>query len=125
MKQIFLLLMTLITTGTLAEAENPFFSSYKTPHQSLPFNKVKIEHFLPAFERAFVLHDDEIKKITDEKAAPTFENTIAALDYSGKMLHEVSSVFYTLSGSENDDKLMELASKVASMQTEHANKITL
>jgi peptidyl-dipeptidase Dcp len=117
--------MTLVKAGIGTEVADSLFLNYKTPHQTLPFNQIKIEHFLPAFERAFVLQDIEIKDIVDNTAAPTFENTIAALEYSGRMLHDVSSVFYTLSGSENDDELMDLASKVALMQTEHANKINL
>ena len=117
--------MTLITAGIGTEVADSLFSNYKTPHLTLPFNQIRIEHFLPAFERSFALQDVEIRNIVDDTAVPTFENTVAALEYSGKMLHDVSSVFYTLSGSENDDELMELASKVASMQTEQINKINL
>jgi len=117
--------MILMLAGSGVEAANPFFSSYKTPHQTLPFDKVKLEHFMRAFEKAFALQDAEIQKIVENKDVPTFENTILALEYSGKMLHDVSAVFYTLTESESTDELMELASKVAILQTEHSNKINL
>jgi len=125
MKLIRLFLMTILLTSMDAEALNPFFTTYKTPHQTLPFDKVKLEHYLPAFEKAFALHDKEISKITSNTALPTFENTILALEYSGKMLKDVSAVFYTMTGSENTNELMALASKVATLQTEHSNRINL
>jgi len=117
--------MTVMMVGVGAKAANPFFTSYKTPHQTLPFDKVRIEHFMPAFEKAFSLEDSDILKITKNQEAPTFENTILALEDAGNMLHDVSAVFYTLSGSENNDQLMELGTKVATMQTEQENKINL
>jgi peptidyl-dipeptidase Dcp len=117
--------MTILLTGISAEAANPFFTAYKTPHQTFPFDKVKIEHFMPAFEKGFAQQDAEIEKITANKAIPDFENTILALEYSGALLHDVTAVFYTLTGSENNDELMALASKVAEMYAEHSNKINL
>lgn len=119
--------MSLLVSGaTVVSAANPFFvKKYGTPHETLPFDKVKLEHFMPAFEKAFAEHEKEIWAITVRRDVPTFENTIAALDYSGRLLHDVSAVFYTLTGSENTDELMELSNKIAVMQTEHSHKITL
>lgn len=117
--------MTIMLTGIGAEAANPFLSVNKTPHQTLPFDKVRLEHFMPAFKKAFALQDAEIQKIVEDKNVPTFDNTIVALEYSGNMLHDVSAVFYTLTESESTDELMVLASKVAVMSAEHSNKINL
>jgi len=125
MKLIRLFIMTILLTGSGVQAANPFFSGYKTPHQTLPFDKVKIEHFLPAYEKAFSLQDAEINRITENKEAPTFENTMLAYEHSGSLLHDVNAVFYTLTESESTDQLMELASKVAVMNTEQANKINM
>lgn len=125
MKLIRLFIMAILLAGVHAEAANPFFSKYNTPHQALPFDKVRIEHFMPAFEKGFALQDAEIQKIAGSKAEPTFENTILALENAGSLLHDVSAVFYTLTGSENNDELMALASTVATMQTENSNKINL
>ncbi|HET9572069.1 MAG TPA: M3 family metallopeptidase [Bacteroidales bacterium] len=125
MKLLRLLLMTLILTGASAEAANPFFSAYKTPHETFPFDKVKIEHFMPAFEKGFAQQKAEIAKITANKAVPTFDNTILALEHSGALLHDVSAVFYTLNGSESNDAIMELASKIAELSARHSSEISM
>lgn len=125
MKLLRLLLMTILMTGASAQAANPFFSAYKTPHETYPFDKVKIEHFMPAFEKAFSMQKAEIKKITSDKSTPTFENTILALEYSGALLHDVTAVFYTLNGSESNDAIMELASKIAELYARHSSEISM
>lgn len=121
--------MTIALAGTAvasASAANPFFvKKYGTPHETYPFDKVKTEHFMPAFEKGFKLQEAEIKAIETNKAKPDFSNTIEALERSGALLHDVSAVFYTLTGSENNDELMALSAKVAAMQTMHSNKINL
>jgi len=107
-------------------ASNPFFvKSYHTPHETLPFDKVRVEHYMPAFERGFSDHLKEINTIVTNKEKPTFSNTVEAYERSGRLLHDVSAVFYTLTNSDNTDELMGLSTKLASMQTEHANKIYL
>ncbi len=125
MKLVRLLIMTLILTGASAEAANPFFTAYKTPHDTYPFDKVKIEHFMPAFLKGFAQQKAEIAKITSNKTAPTFENTILALENSGALLHDVSAVFYTLNGSESNDAIMELASKIAELSARHSSEISM
>ena len=120
--------MTVIISGiaVTAAANNPFFAKkYNTPHETLPFDKVKIEHFMPAFEKGFSQQEKEVKKITSNPEKPTFKNTIEALELSGNLLHDVSTVFYTLTGTENNDELMALASKLTVLQTTHSNKISL
>lgn len=127
MRTLQTIIMSLLLSGaTLVSAANPFFAKkYGNPHETLPFDKVKLAHFMPAFEKGFAQHENEIRAITANKAQPTFENTIEALDYSGTLLHDVSAVFYTLTGSENTDELMALSTKVSALQTEHSNKISL
>jgi len=128
MKTFQSIIMTLLLTGSnlTVEASNPFFvREYRTPHETLPFDKVCIEHFMPAFEKGFAQQEKEIKAITSNTDLPTFKNTIEALDYSGALLHDVSAVFYTLTGNENTDELMALSTKVAALQTAHSNKIML
>lgn len=72
---------------------NPFFTTYKTPYQVPPFDAIKPEHYLPAFEKGIAAQQAEIDAITNNKAVPTFENTIVAFDQSGRLLKKVSSVF--------------------------------
>ncbi len=125
---LYAIIMTMLLTGTGVShaVPNPFLDkSYGTLHETLPFDKVRTEHFMPAFEKGFKEHEKEIKAIAESTSKPTFENTMEAFERSGRLLHDVSSVFYTLTHSDNTDELMGLATKLAAMQTAHANKIYL
>ena len=73
--------------------ENPFFQSWDTPFGAPPFARIKPEHFLPAYARAFAEHQAEIDKIASQKAAPTFDNTIVALENAGRALQRVDDLF--------------------------------
>ena len=68
---------------------NPFFAAYDTPFNVQPFDRIDEDHFVPAFEEGMVLQNAEIEAIVNNSEAPTFENTIAALDRSGELLGEV------------------------------------
>ena len=117
--------MSAISVVTTAFAGNPFFETYKTPHQTIPFNKIKTEHYLPAFQEGMKQHSLEVDKIINNPQAPTFENTIVALDKSGSLLDKVSLPFYNLLGSETNDDLQAIAEKVSPLTTEHSNSIRL
>ena len=69
--------------------DNPFFSEYTTPFGVPPFDKIKVEHYKPAFTKALEEHNQEIKAIVENSDAPTFENTILAFDNSGELLTKV------------------------------------
>ncbi|MEG2614786.1 MAG: peptidase M3, partial [Alistipes sp.] len=73
--------------------DNPFFAEWTTPYGVPPFDSIRVEHYLPAFERGMSLHEAEIDAIVTNKETPTFENTLLAYDNSGKMLSKVNSVF--------------------------------
>jgi len=106
-------------------AGNPFFETYKTPHQTIPFNEIKTEHYFPAFQEAMKQHSAEVDAIINNPQAPTFENTIVALEKSGALLNKVSSPFYNMLGSETNDDLQAIAEKISPLTTEHANSIRL
>ncbi len=106
-------------------AANPFFGKYKTPHETAPFNEIKLEHYLPAFEEGIRVNQLEIDAIVKNRALPDFDNTILALENSGKLLDNVSGVFYNLLSSESNDEMMELSQKVQPMLSEHSNNIRL
>ncbi|MDD2560089.1 MAG: peptidase M3, partial [Bacteroidales bacterium] len=86
--------MTALTVIGL-QASNPFLRKYKTLHETAPFEEVKIEHLLPAYQEAIRQHEKEIQKITASKQAASFENTIESLERSGDLLDKVSAVYYT------------------------------
>ena len=81
------------------ETANPFFEEWTTPYGVPPFDRIRPEHFLPAFERGMSLHNAEIDAIVDTSDEPTFENTIAAYDASGRMLQRTSLIFEMLAAS--------------------------
>src|SRR5687768_1703846 len=75
---------------------NPLLAAWQTPFETPPFGEIRPEHFMPAFEQAFADHTAEIAKIVSDPAEPDFDNTVTALERSGKLLTKVSSVFYAL-----------------------------
>ncbi len=106
-------------------ASNPFLASYSTPHGTVPFNEIKMEHYLPAFEEGMKVHKEEIDAIISNKEKPDFENTIVALERAGDLLEKVSSPFYNLMSAETTDEMQELAEKISPLLTEHSNSIRL
>lgn len=114
--------MTVIATAMMA---NPLLSRYKTPHQTIPFNEIKIEHYLPAFKQAMAEHLVEIDKIVNNKQKPSFDNTIVALENAGGLLDQVGAPFYNLLSSETSDDLQAIAEELSPLMTEHSNSIRL
>ncbi|MFA5045066.1 MAG: M3 family metallopeptidase [Paludibacter sp.] len=117
--------MAILSTTMPVMAGNPFFETYKTPHQTIPFNEIKTEYYFPAFEEAMKQHTQEVDAIINNPQAPTFDNTIVALERSGSLLNKVSSPFYNMLGSETNDELQEIAEKISPLMSEHSNSINL
>src|SRR6516162_29462 len=105
--------------------ENPLLIGWQTPHQAPPFDEIKPEHFLPAFERAFVDHAAEVAAITHDPATPDFANTITALERSGKLLTKVSAVFYDLVSAHSNPALLEIDKEVSLRMARHWNPIMM
>jgi len=105
--------------------ENPFFTEWETPFGVPPFDKIKNEHYLPAFEEGMKQHNTEIEAIITMKAEPDFDNVIAALDYSGEMLKRVSSVFFNMTSAMTSDELQEIAKEVSPKITAHYDGIMM
>ncbi|WP_424628088.1 M3 family metallopeptidase [Bradyrhizobium sp. SYSU BS000235] len=104
---------------------NPLLSAWQTPFETPPFDQILPDHFLPAFDKAFADHTAEIEAIKNDPAEPTFDNTIAALERSGKLLSKVSAVFYDLVGAHSNPELLKIDSEVALKQARHWNPITM
>ena len=117
--------MTVITAAGSALAGNPFFKPYNTPYQTIPFNELKNEYYMPSFEEAMKQHRAEIEKIVNNPKPPTFENTIVALDKSGELLSKVASPFYNLLSAETTDEMQQIAEELSPKMTEHSNSIRL
>ena len=104
---------------------NPFLETYTTPHGTVPFDRIKTEHYEPAIREGMRRQNEEIDAITNNPEAPTFANTILAYEKSGELLHRVSSVFGNLLSAETSDELQELAKEIMPLMSEHENNISL
>lgn len=102
---------------------NPLLAAWTTPFETPPFGDIRPEHFLPAFDKAFADHTAEIEAIKTNPAEPTFENTVTALERSGKLLSKVAAVFYDLVGAHSNPELLKIESEVALKQARHWNPI--
>ena len=104
---------------------NPFFFSYNTPFETPPFNEIKNEHFEPAFDEGIKRLDSEVQAIANDTQPATFENTIIALERSGKLLNKVSSAFFNILNAEADDEMMEISQRISPKLSESSNNIFL
>ena len=108
-----------------ADTDNPFLSEFETPYGTPDFNRIKVEHYEPAFLKGIKQQNEEIKAIVENPDEPTFENTIVALDNSGEILARVSGVFFALTEADTNDEMMALEAKIAPMLSEHSDNIFL
>ena len=107
------------------DASNPFAKESTLPFNFPAWDKIRNEHFAPAYLEAMRQHTAEIEKIANNKAAPTFENTIVAMERAGRMLARVSTAFGTLSGSYTNDTLIALGREMAPKLSQHSDAIRL
>lgn len=108
-----------------ADTSNPFLSEFETPYGTPDFDRIKVEHYEPAFLKGIKQQNEEIKAIVENPDEPTFENTIVALDNSGEILARVSGVFFALTEADTNDEMMALEAKIAPMLSEHSDNIFL
>ncbi|MBT0542886.1 M3 family metallopeptidase [Riemerella anatipestifer] len=106
-------------------AGNPFLEKSKLQYQAPEFDKIKDEHFKPAFDYGLKVQALEVQKISENTEAPTFENTVLALENSGEVLKRAQSLFYNLTGSNTNDKLQALQQEYAPIFSAHSDKIYL
>lgn len=128
MKSMLLsVLVTLVAISSCVRQgdRNPFFSEYKTPFGTAPFREIRAEHYMPAFKEGMRRHKEEIKAIITNPEAPTFANTIEALEYSGKQLDKVSKVFYNINSAHTNDQLQGIAREIAPLLSKHNDDINL
>ena len=104
---------------------NPFFAEYNTPHQTAPFDKIKFEHYKPAFLEGMKQEQAEVLAIANSTEEPTFANTIEAFEKTGELLSKVSNVFYAQKGFNNNDSIAKLAKELSPLETKHSADISL
>ncbi len=126
-KLLSLMFLTMLAFSVIGQTNtgNPFFLPYQTPHDVPPFDQIENQHFMPAFEAGMQEQEEAIERITSNADAPTFENTIAALDYSNSLLTRVANVFYNYNSSNISDEIQQIAQEVSPMLSEHGDNIML
>jgi len=105
--------------------QNPLLTESPLPYGAPQFDKIRSEHYLPAFQEAFRQGKQEIDAIVANPDAPTFQNTIEALEFSGSLVNKVGSIFYNLLEADATQELQDIAEKVSPMQTEYSMYISL
>lgn len=98
---------------------------FTTKHDTAPFSQIKNEDYLPAFNEGIAKAKAEIDAIVNNKEEPTFENTIAAMSYSGEMLERVSGIFFNLHSAETNDEIQQIAQEISPLLSEFGNDIRL
>jgi peptidyl-dipeptidase Dcp len=131
-KSILILTLTGITMITCKTNEpatvmnaNPFFEKYNTPYNVPAFDKIKVEHFKPAFLEGIKQQEKEIDAIASNTQKATFENTILAMENSGKLLSEVSTVFFNLSSANTNADIQKIAQEISPLMAAHSDNINL
>ena len=112
-----------IVDATLAN--NPFMKKSSLQYQAPEFDKIKDEHFKPAFDYGLKQNISEIEKIANNTETPTFENTVLALEKSGEVLKRAQIVFYNLTGSNTNSTLQKIEEEYAPIFAAHSDKIYL
>jgi len=106
-----------------ALATNPLLADWHTPHGLPPFAQIRAEHFAPAFVAAMAQHRSEVAAIADQATAPSFDNTVAALDRAGALLQRVNGVFHNLVASETSAALQAVEREMAPRQAAHQSAV--
>jgi len=102
---------------------NPFLESYNTPFEVPPFEKIKIEHYMPALEKGIEQSRQEISAITSSEEEPSFANTIEQMEAGGELLEKVTSVLFNLNSAETSDELQGVAREASPILSEFDNEI--
>ena len=108
--------------------DNPFFEPYGTPHDTAPFDRIRLEHFEEAFMEGIRRDNEQIEKTINNPEKPTFDNTIINTEEDEgyyDLLSRVSTVFFNLLSAETNDEMDALAQKMQPILTQHSNDVRL
>ena len=124
-KELIVLLLMGAMVWSCAKQPNPLFAEFDTPFGVPPFDQIEEHHYLPAFKEAIRQQQDEIAAIVNSPDAPTFQNTIEALEASGSMLRRVGDTFGVLNGSMTNDEMQKIDEKAAPLRSKQRDDIFL
>jgi peptidyl-dipeptidase Dcp len=127
MRKTFLLLLAIAVPAILSSfaspAENPLLARFTAPFGAPPFDKIRNEHYMPAYQEGMRQQREAIAAIAANPEAPTFANTIEALEASGDLLSRVDNIFRSMSSANTSDELQEIAKEIAPVQSAHYDEI--
>jgi peptidyl-dipeptidase Dcp len=127
MRKPFLAMLVIAVTAILCSfappAGNPLLQPFTTPFGAPPFDKIRVEHYVPAYEEGMRQQDEAVVAIVKNPEAPNFANTIEALEASDELLAQVDNIFQSMNSANTSDELQEVAKKVAPLQSAHYDKI--
>ncbi|MEI6752948.1 MAG: M3 family metallopeptidase [Paludibacter sp.] len=123
-KIVFTLILGILLMGCV-KSDNPFFETYKNKYGAPPFDKIKNEHYMPAFKEGIKQHQAEVEVIANSTEIPTFYNTIEKLEFSGELLKKVSSVFFNLYSCNTNEGMEKIATEITPVLSEHNDNIYL
>jgi len=130
-KFVLILIIMSLVTGACSKKEvekraaNPFLSAFNTPFETTPFERINVEHYMPAFKEGMKKEMAEIDAIVSNPEEANFSNTIEALDSAGELLTKVSNVFYNLNSAHTNEELQSIAKEVAPLLSKHGDDIAL
>ncbi len=124
LKCLFMILLSLATAGMVAQ-NNPLLENYQTPFEAVPFDKITLEHFIPAMEKVIEKGRGEVNGVIENNQPPTFENTIVAMENAGKDVGRVSKVIFNLNSMETTPELQKIVQTVSAKLTDYRNDIFL
>ncbi len=129
MKNLIIPALIVLTMTTACQRRvtdvNPFLTGFNTQHGVPPFDEIKPEHYMPAFEEGMKQHNAEVEAIVANPEPPTFENTLAALEYTGELLTQVSMVFFNTNSANTNEEIQAIAREVAPLLSQHRDNIIL
>jgi len=112
-------------TDTAMADANPLLADWTTPYGAPPLDLIEEAHFLPAFDEAFASHTAEIEAIATNSEAPTFDNTLLAMEMAGRDLSRIASVFFNLTSSASNDEIRAIQREISPRLAAHSASITL
>ena len=124
-KRLFTGIIGIILLSACSMQNNPLLTESPLPYGAPQFDKIQPKHYLPAFEQAIADGKKEIDAIVNNPEAPTFQNTIEALEYAGSRLQSIQYIFYNILEADASDELQEIAEKVSPMETEFSMYVSL
>src|SRR5664280_2453825 len=110
---------------TKVDNSNPFFTSFNTPFEVPPFEKIMAKHYMPAFIKGMTEGREDIKNLVNNSTNPTFENTIGTLDKAGELLTKVSAVFFSQTSANTNDSLQQIEVEVSPLLSAYQDEILL